>query len=103
MRDILRATDVAARVGGDEFVLLLPNSDAENATAVAERLAESAGDRHAGITPVGFCFGVAVCEAGAESLDDMMRRADQELYVKKRARYGGATTTTPLPAPLGSR
>jgi diguanylate cyclase (GGDEF)-like protein len=103
MRNILRATDVAARVGGDEFVLLLPNSDLENATAVAERLAESAAERYAGITPVGFCFGVAVCEAGAESLDDMMRRADQELYVKKRARYSGASSPTPLPAPLGGR
>jgi len=103
MRAILRATDVAARIGGDEFVLLLPDSDAENATAVAERLAESAADRHAGITPVGFCFGVAVCEAGAESLDDVMRRADHELYVRKRARYAGASSTTPLPAPLGRR
>ena len=60
-------------------------------------------DRYAGITPVGFCFGVAACEAGAESLDDLMRRADQELYVKKRARYSGASSTTPLSAPLGRR
>ncbi len=103
MRSVLRTTDVAARVGGDEFILLLPNSDAENATAVAERLAESAAERYAGITPVGFCFGVAAAEAGAESLDDLMRRADQELYVKKRARYSGASTTTPLSAPLGRR
>ena len=50
--------------------------------------------------PVGLSFGVAVCEAGAESLDDIMRRADQELYVKKRARYGGASSMTPLPTPL---
>ena len=103
MRDILRATDVAARVGGDEFILLLPNSDEASATAVAERLAESAAERYAGITPVGFCFGVAAARAGAESLDDLMRRADQELYVKKRARYGGASSTTPLSAPLGRR
>jgi diguanylate cyclase (GGDEF)-like protein len=103
MRSVLRATDVAARIGGDEFVLLLPNSDAESATAVAERLAESAAERYAGITPVGFCFGVAACEAGAESLDDLMRRADQGLYAKKRARYGGATSKTPLSPPLGRR
>jgi len=103
MRSILRATDVAARVGGDEFVLLLPNSDEENATAVAERLAESAAERYAGITPVGFCFGVATSEAGTESLDDLTRTADQALYVKKRARYGGASSTTPLHAPLGRR
>jgi diguanylate cyclase (GGDEF)-like protein len=101
MRSVLRATDVAARIGGDEFVLLLPNSDDESATAVAERLAESAAERYAGITPVGFCFGVAACEAGAESLDDLMRRADQELYAQKRARYGGASSTTPLNPPLG--
>jgi diguanylate cyclase (GGDEF)-like protein len=101
MRNVLRTTDVAARIGGDEFVLLLPNSDDESATAVAERLAESAAERYAGITPVGFCFGVGACLAGAESLDDLMRRADKELYAKKHARYGGATSRTPLQTPLG--
>ncbi|MEO8689669.1 MAG: GGDEF domain-containing protein [Solirubrobacteraceae bacterium] len=103
MRSILRSTDVAARVGGDEFVLLLPDSDVESATAVAERLAESAAERYAGITPVGFCFGVAACEAGAGTLDDLMRSADQALYTKKRARYGGASSETPLNAPMGRR
>ena len=54
-------------------------------------------------TPVGLCFGVAVCEAGLESLDDLMRRADQALYTKKRARYAGAASNTPLNPPLGRR
>ncbi|MEA2124159.1 MAG: hypothetical protein QOI80_941 [Solirubrobacteraceae bacterium] len=95
MRGVLRATDVAARIGGDEFVLLLLDSDAGSATAVAERLAEAA------VAQVGFCFGVAACVAGAESLDELMRRADQELYARKRARYAGASSTTPLRAPMG--
>jgi diguanylate cyclase (GGDEF)-like protein len=95
MRSVVRATDVAARIGGDEFVLLLLDSDADNATAVTERLAEAA------VAQVGFCFGVAACVAGAESLDELMRRADQALYAKKRARYAGASSKTPLRAPLG--
>jgi diguanylate cyclase (GGDEF)-like protein len=87
MRRVLRATDGAARIGGDEFVLLLPNSDLDCAATVAERLARSAAERDGDTTPVGLCFGVAVCEAGQESLDDLMRRADQALYTKKRALY----------------
>ena len=103
MRGGLRATDCAARIGGDEFVLLLPNSDVGSAAAVAERLTESAAERLGDATPVGLCFGVAVCEQGLESLDDVMRRADQALYTKKRARYTGASSRTPLNAPLGRR
>jgi diguanylate cyclase (GGDEF)-like protein len=87
MRRVLRATDGAARIGGDEFVLLLPNSDLDCAATVAERLARSAAERDGDTTPVGLCFGVAVCEAGQESLDDLTRRADQALYTKKRALY----------------
>jgi diguanylate cyclase (GGDEF)-like protein len=87
MRRVLRATDSAARIGGDEFVLLLPNSDLDCAATVAERLARSAAERDGDTTPVGLCFGVAVCEAGQESLDDLTRRADQALYTKKRALY----------------
>jgi diguanylate cyclase (GGDEF)-like protein len=103
MRSVLRATDGAARIGGDEFVLLLPNSDMDSAAAVAERLTESAAARDSGATPVGLCFGVAVCKEGLESLDDLMRRADQALYTKKRARYAGASSKTPLNAPMGRR
>jgi diguanylate cyclase (GGDEF)-like protein len=103
MRNVLRATDGAARIGGDEFVLLLPNSDLDSAAAVAERLSASASTRDGDATPVGLCFGVAVCEAGLESLDELMRRADQALYTKKRARYAGAASNTPLNPPLGRR
>ena len=96
MRNVLRATDVAARIGGDEFVLLLPNSDMASAAAVAERLTASAAAGGENARPIGLCFGVADRQGGAESLDDLMRRADQALYTKKRARYTGAASTTPL-------
>jgi diguanylate cyclase (GGDEF)-like protein len=103
MRSVLRATDGAARIGGDEFVLLLPNSDMDSAAAVAERLTASAVARRNGPAVVGLCFGVAVCEAGVESLEELMKRADQALYTKKRARYAGAASSTRLNAPLRRR
>ena len=79
----------------------LPNADAESAASVAQRLIESAATRDDGSMPVGLAFGVAASEAGAESLDDLMRRADQALYAVKRARYAGASSSTPLNTPLG--
>ena len=100
MRRVLRTTDVAARVGGDEFLLVLPNADAGSATAVALRLTESVAARDDGSMPIGLSFGVAACEDGAESLEDLMRRADQALYAQKRARYSGASSSTPLNAPM---
>jgi len=103
MRLVLRASDVAARIGGDEFLLLLPNADVASATAIALRLTTAAASREDGATPVGLSFGVAACEDGVESLDDLMRRADQALYEKKRARYGGAASSTPLSAPMARR
>ena len=103
MRRVLRTMDVAARIGGDEFLLLLPDADADAATAVALRLTESAAKRDDGSMPIGLSFGVAACEGGIESLDGLMRRADQALYVAKRARYAGASSSTPLSTPLGRR
>ena len=99
MRSVLRATDVAARIGGDEFLLLLPNAGAQTATTVGLRLAESAAARGDGSMPIGLSFGVATSETGTERLDDMMRRADKALYASKRARHAGART--PLSAPAG--
>jgi diguanylate cyclase (GGDEF)-like protein len=103
MRRVLRASDVAARIGGDEFLLLLPNADADTATAVAQRLSESSATREDGSIPVGLSFGVAACEDGVASLDALMRLADQALYTKKRERYAGASSRTPLTAPMNVR
>jgi diguanylate cyclase (GGDEF)-like protein len=85
MRRVLRGTDFAARVGGDEFALLLPNTDAEGAIAIARRLAELAARPAAGATAVGLSFGVAISEEGAETLDALTREADRGLYENKRA------------------
>jgi len=93
MRRVLRGTDVAARIGGDEFALLLPNTDRASATAVAERLAELAARRHDDAVPVGLSFGVAVSEEGVENLDALTRLADRALYADKR----GQTPRTPAP------
>lgn len=71
----LRARDVLARQGGDEFVLLLPATGAEEAEKVLERL------RAPGLR-VGWSVGATEWVAG-ESLDDCLARADSRLYAVK--------------------
>ena len=78
---VLREGEVLARSGGDEFVVLLPETEAVGAARVAERL-----DR-ATPPPLGVSIGVAVSGAG-ESADELLRRADRELYRDKAALRG---------------
>jgi diguanylate cyclase (GGDEF)-like protein len=87
----LRATDFAARAGGDEFLLLLPHTGAAEAVALAERVRRRLGMLRLGegpqATTVGASFGVA--ELGPD--DDgqaMVDAADRALYVAKGAGRG---------------
>ena len=84
-----RQVDVVARVGGEEFAVLLPSSDLDAAVAVAERLRRLVASR-----PVAYdgahiactiSAGVAVCDGEALGLDGLMKRADQALYAAKAA------------------
>lgn len=77
----------AARIGGDEFALLLPASDARAAIAVQERiqsLLEMNNQFYPG-QPLTLSMGAATCQDG-ESLDAAVSRADQAMYAAK-ARY----------------
>ena len=90
----IRHTDTAFRIGGDEFALLLPHTDAAGAVVVARRLlARGLEDRVAGQYrwPISFSGGVTACpEFGATRLE-LTSQADAALYRGKRT---GRTVVT---------
>lgn len=79
LRRALRAGDVAARIGGDEFALVVAGADASVADALRERLtrAVAAAIPHADIS---FSFGVACAPREATEAAALLRIADKRLY-----------------------
>lgn len=94
LRSQLRATDLGARYGGDEFVLLLPHTGAADGRILAERLCARLagtelpiGDRKVSVRT---SFGVAELEPGdgEDGGAGLLRRADEALYAAKRSGRG---------------
>jgi len=93
MRSRLRETDTMARVGGDEFIIVLPElSDREGAVVVAKKLVEALADPF----PVGdqqiqttTSIGIAIFPEEGQDALTIQKRADAALYrVKQRGRNG---------------
>ncbi|NFV81601.1 diguanylate cyclase [Magnetospirillum aberrantis] len=87
-RDTLRTTDTFGRLGGEEFMALLPETDLDHARDVAERLTETIrrsrieiGDGRSLTYTVS--IGLAVALSGHPSLEALMHEADQNLYRAK--------------------
>jgi diguanylate cyclase (GGDEF)-like protein len=84
-----RASDVVARIGGEEFALLLPETSLADACTLAERLRQSVSQRT--FSGNGHSLYVAISIGASEACPDMtgiadlMRRADAALYEAKRA------------------
>lgn len=86
LRDELRAVDTAARFGGDEFVMILPQANYEGAQLVAERLRKRIEQTVVpGFGQVTASFGVASFPAHASSRDTLVVAADRALYNSKDA------------------
>jgi diguanylate cyclase (GGDEF)-like protein len=91
IRQTLRASDVAARYGGDEFAILLPDADHDEAERAAERLIEAFattafrhGDRLS--VPIGLAIGTATFPSDGRTAADLIAVADAGLYRMKRSR-----------------
>jgi diguanylate cyclase (GGDEF)-like protein len=82
-----RATDVAARIGGDEFAILLPETNLEQASVVAERLRESIVQRdgRADAEVLSISIGIAAAALSMPGVGALMRLADSALYQAKAA------------------
>lgn len=88
LRQCVRQGDVAARWGGEEFIVLLPETRAAEAAALAERLRTAIAAMRipyaAGETAVTASFGVAEIENGLGTLDALIAFADSCLYRAKQ-------------------
>jgi diguanylate cyclase (GGDEF)-like protein len=84
----LRYTDVPARYGGDEFILLLPETPSRGAADVAERIRESMAAKpivyDGKAVPSTVSIGVATFPEDGNSLDALVGRADRALYRAKQ-------------------
>jgi diguanylate cyclase (GGDEF)-like protein len=81
----MRRSDVFGRLGGEEFGLLLPDTDSSGAAVVADKLRTKLSVPAAGGAALTVSFGVAEAVAGARDARAMLDDADQALYAAKRA------------------
>jgi len=88
LRETLRSVDIIGRWGGEEFVILLPETDAQEAAEIAERLREAV--EHAKVTPATglplhftVSIGIATLKEKDANIDVLLNYADEALYQAK--------------------
>jgi diguanylate cyclase (GGDEF)-like protein len=89
IRSTLRGSDIPARYGGDEFAIILPETDADEARRAAERILGAFRERpfvgeQRGPVPIGASIGMATFPADGRTGTDLIASADQALYHVKR-------------------
>jgi diguanylate cyclase (GGDEF)-like protein len=85
MRKALRAFDLVYRIGGEEFVVLLPGADLERTIEVAERLRVAVAESRSGDIAVTMSLGAASARGSAVRFADLYAAADAALYAAKRS------------------
>jgi diguanylate cyclase (GGDEF)-like protein len=92
LMQVVGAQGSVARIGGDEFVILLPGTRPEGAEAMVRAIGaavEADNRRHGGTAQLSFSMGYAGCEAGGR-MEAAFQQADALMYQAKRDYYAGA-------------
>lgn len=85
MRLAVRETDIVGRMGGDEFAVLMPETDGALADTVARRLNEGIKTAFPAAPVVSASIGIVSFDDTTATADDVLRRADQAMYEAKRS------------------
>ena len=89
LRANTRSVDLCCRVGGEEFIMVLPNTATDLSSRIAERLRRAVSTKSfdCGLpqsVPVTVSAGVATLQGPEDTLEKLLKRADQALYAAKR-------------------
>jgi diguanylate cyclase (GGDEF)-like protein len=102
LRSVTRPEDVVARVGGEEFILLLPHLLAPEAAVVAQRIRGRLRERD-GLTEPPFTVSIGVAEGlHIDDLHDVISAADQALFAAKAEGRDRVVLAGDTPTPAGS-
>ena len=93
LKSAIRASDLVARFGGEEFVVILPNISPKDANTLAQRLRRKVSEITTDATPIAITISIGISrfdtaelfESGLENYDQLLKEADQALYHAKRA------------------
>ena len=83
LRQHFREEDVIARWGGDEFIIILPNTDATTAEEICERLEEAFSEEEFAPVDISVSLGTATKESPEEDIQQVLRRAEERMYRSK--------------------
>lgn len=87
LEESCRETDIVARYGGDEFVVLMPGADEEGAGRVAGKIeAMIAGHNNAVEGPLRLSVSMGLHSADGRDIDRLLQEADRRMYATKRLR-----------------
>jgi diguanylate cyclase (GGDEF)-like protein len=92
MRKTMRAFDLIYRLGGEEFMVLLPGANLEDSCEVAERLREAVAAARPGGIDVSISLGVSAASGPRIRYEDLFNAADAALYEAKRGGRNRVTT-----------
>ncbi len=98
--NIIRKKDILARIGGDEFILLLPDVSNPKNTAVIAKKVNDAGKRPINLgrntVSISISIGVSSYPIDGNSIEELMKKADDALYIAKSKGKGSYHLCTPL-------
>ena len=86
LKECFRSEDVIARMGGDEFCIILPNTTKENAEKIIERINEKCTSRSTRITPLSIAFGIKTKDTPDKKLREFIKEAEILMYENKRSK-----------------
>ncbi|MBN2795724.1 MAG: diguanylate cyclase [Clostridia bacterium] len=84
LKSHVRASDVVARWGGDEFVIMIVESDLENSKKIAEKIRKAIESYYQDSLQITISMGIAKVDIGLDDARALLQKADQALYDAKR-------------------